>query len=58
MAVLPLYPVNLHASQPFPSYIFTFDRLRPDGWEKIMMGITTPSEVVRVTQQEELEEIG
>ena len=31
--------------------------LRQDGWEKIMMGITTPSEVVRVTQQEELEEI-
>ncbi|MDO8524983.1 MAG: GspE/PulE family protein [Candidatus Omnitrophota bacterium] len=31
--------------------------LRQDGWEKILMGITTPSEVVRVTQQEELEEI-
>ena len=31
--------------------------LRQDGWEKIMMGITTPSEVIRVTQQEELEEI-
>ena len=31
--------------------------LRQDGWEKIRMGITTPSEVVRVTQQEELEEI-
>ncbi|MDD5428431.1 MAG: GspE/PulE family protein [Candidatus Omnitrophica bacterium] len=31
--------------------------LRQDGWEKIMMGITTPSEVIRVTQQEELDEI-
>ena len=31
--------------------------LRQDGWEKIMKGITTPSEVIRVTQQEELEEI-
>ena len=31
--------------------------LRHDGWEKIVMGITTPSEVIRVTQQEELEEI-
>ncbi|MDD5436237.1 MAG: ATPase, T2SS/T4P/T4SS family, partial [Candidatus Omnitrophica bacterium] len=31
--------------------------LRQDGWEKIMRGITTPSEVIRVTQQEELEEI-
>ncbi|MFA6320903.1 MAG: ATPase, T2SS/T4P/T4SS family [Candidatus Omnitrophota bacterium] len=31
--------------------------LRQDGWEKIVMGITTPSEVIRVTQQEELEEI-
>ncbi len=31
--------------------------LRQDGWEKIRMGITTPSEVVRVTQQEELEEV-
>jgi type II secretion system protein E len=31
--------------------------LRQDGWEKILMGITTPSEVIRVTQQEELEEI-
>ncbi len=30
--------------------------LRQDGWEKIMMGITTPSEVIRVTQQEELAE--
>jgi type II secretion system protein E len=30
--------------------------LRQDGWEKIMMGVTTPSEVIRVTQQEELEE--
>jgi type II secretion system protein E len=30
--------------------------LRQDGWEKIMMGITTPSEVIRVTQQEELSE--
>lgn len=28
--------------------------LRQDGWEKIMAGITTPSEVIRVTQQEEL----
>ena len=31
--------------------------LRQDGWEKIRMGITTPSEVIRVTQQEELEEV-
>ncbi|MFA5143363.1 MAG: ATPase, T2SS/T4P/T4SS family [Candidatus Omnitrophota bacterium] len=31
--------------------------LRQDGWEKIRKGITTPSEVIRVTQQEELEEI-
>jgi len=30
--------------------------LRQDGWEKIKMGITTPSEVIRVTQQEELED--
>lgn len=30
--------------------------LRQDGWEKIIMGITTPSEVLRVTQQEELPE--
>ena len=30
--------------------------LRQDGWEKITMGITTPSEVIRVTQQEELED--
>ncbi|MFA5146432.1 MAG: type II secretion system ATPase GspE [Candidatus Omnitrophota bacterium] len=30
--------------------------LRQDGWEKIMLGITTPGEVIRVTQQEELEE--
>ena len=30
--------------------------LRQDGWEKIMTGITTPSEVIRVTQQEELSE--
>lgn len=31
--------------------------LRQDGWEKILAGITTPSEVIRVTQQEELDEI-
>ncbi|MDD3906291.1 MAG: ATPase, T2SS/T4P/T4SS family [Candidatus Omnitrophica bacterium] len=31
--------------------------LRQDGWEKIVMGMTTPSEVIRVTQQEVLEEI-
>ncbi len=31
--------------------------LRQDGWEKIMAGITTPSEVIRVTQKEELEEV-
>ena len=30
--------------------------LRQDGWEKIKMGITTPSEVMRVTQEESLEE--
>jgi len=30
--------------------------LRQDGWEKIKMGITTPSEVIRVTQEESLEE--
>ena len=30
--------------------------LRQDGWEKILMGITTPSEVIRVTQHEELSE--
>jgi len=30
--------------------------LRQDGWEKITRGITTPSEVIRVTQQEELSE--
>ena len=30
--------------------------LRQDGWEKILMGITTPAEVIRVTQQEELAE--
>ena len=28
--------------------------LRQDGWEKIKRGITTPSEVIKVTQQEEL----
>ncbi|MBL7156756.1 MAG: Flp pilus assembly complex ATPase component TadA [Candidatus Omnitrophica bacterium] len=27
--------------------------LRQDGWQKVKMGITTPSEVIRVTQQEE-----
>lgn len=27
--------------------------LRQDGWEKINMGITTPEEVIRVTQEEE-----
>jgi len=30
--------------------------LRQDGWEKITRAITTPSEVMRVTQQEELSE--
>jgi len=30
--------------------------LRQDGWEKIRSGITTPSEVIRVTQAEELAE--
>ncbi|MDD5173762.1 MAG: ATPase, T2SS/T4P/T4SS family [Candidatus Omnitrophica bacterium] len=30
--------------------------LRQDGWEKIKMGITTPDEVIRVTQEESLEE--
>ena len=30
--------------------------LREDGWEKIKMGITTPGEVMRVTQQENLDE--
>jgi type II secretion system protein E len=30
--------------------------LREDGWEKIRTGITTPSEVLRVTQEGELEE--
>lgn len=30
--------------------------LRQDGWEKIILGITTPAEVIRVTQQEELAE--
>lgn len=30
--------------------------LRQDGWEKIKTGITTPSEVIRVTQEESLEE--
>jgi len=29
--------------------------LRQDGWEKVVMGITTPAEVVRVTQQEDSE---
>lgn len=28
--------------------------LRQDGWEKIKMGLTTPAEVVRVTQQEKM----
>ncbi|UCB57157.1 MAG: type II/IV secretion system protein [Candidatus Omnitrophota bacterium] len=28
--------------------------LRQDGWEKIKMGLTTPAEVVRVTQQEQM----
>ena len=27
--------------------------LRQDGWEKVKMGITSPSEVIRVTQEEE-----
>lgn len=27
--------------------------LRQDGWERVLMGITTPSEVLRVTQEEE-----
>ena len=26
--------------------------LRQDGWEKVKKGITTPSEVIRVTQEE------
>ncbi len=30
--------------------------LRQDGWEKILKGITTPEEVIRVTQQEEVVE--
>ena len=30
--------------------------LRQDGWEKIKKGITTPGEVIRVTQEESLEE--
>jgi len=30
--------------------------LRQDGWEKIKSGITTPGEVIRVTQEESLEE--
>ena len=30
--------------------------LRQDGWEKILMGVTTPEEVIRVTQQEEVSE--
>jgi len=30
--------------------------LRQDGWEKIKMGITTPAEVIRVTQEEEITE--
>jgi type II secretion system protein E len=30
--------------------------LRQDGWEKIKAGITTPGEVIRVTQEESLEE--
>lgn len=30
--------------------------LRQDGWEKIKAGITTPGEVMRVTQEESLEE--
>jgi type II secretory ATPase GspE/PulE/Tfp pilus assembly ATPase PilB-like protein len=30
--------------------------LRQDGWEKIARGITTPAEVLRVTQEEELVE--
>jgi len=30
--------------------------LRRDGWEKVTMGITSPSEVLRVTQQEEIPE--
>jgi general secretion pathway protein E len=30
--------------------------LRQDGWEKIKAGITTPAEVIRVTQEESLEE--
>ncbi|NQT47022.1 MAG: Flp pilus assembly complex ATPase component TadA [Candidatus Omnitrophica bacterium] len=29
--------------------------LRQDGWEKVLMGITTPSEVLRVTQEEGIE---
>jgi type II secretion system protein E len=28
--------------------------LRQDGWEKIKLGMTTPAEVIRVTQQEEV----
>ena len=30
--------------------------LRRDGWEKVLGGITTPAEVIRVTQQEEAPE--
>ena len=30
--------------------------LRQDGWKKVIMGITTPSEVIRVTQQGEIVE--
>lgn len=30
--------------------------LREDGWEKVRMGITSPSEVIRVTQEEEIVE--
>ena len=31
--------------------------LRQDGWEKIVAGITTAAEVIRVTQQEDIESI-
>jgi len=35
------------------AFEFGFRTLRQDGWEKVLKGITTPAEVMRVTQREE-----
>jgi len=52
-----LLPMNSSTEQiKKKALLLGMHTLRRDGWEKVLEGITTPAEVIRVTQQEEVPE--